>query len=117
MTTPRVWRRVQTLPILARTTDLNAIGRGTLLLGFSFIESTGVASAEVDILDGNDANGALVAAVSLQAGQSTRDTFGTHGVYCQSGPFLHVVSGSIRGALWYVDETAVMLDEIGIEAR
>lgn len=103
------WYPVKTFPIGVSTVDVNPFQRGTLLTGFSFIETTGAAVAEVDILDGNNAAGALAAPVSLLAGQSTRDTFGAHGLYFQSGPYLRLVAGSIRGALWYIDITEAAL--------
>lgn len=100
-----LWRPVLTYPFAATTTNINVFQRGTLLLGYTAIETTGAAPAEFDILDGNNPGGALIAPTSLTAGQSIRETFGAHGVYAQSGPYLLVNSGSIRGSIWYVDAT------------
>lgn len=92
-----------TLPVPATTVSQNLIARGTLVIGYSFVETTGAAPASIDLIDGNDANGAVVAVITLDPGQSIRDTFSGDGVYFQSGPFLKVNSGSVRGAIWQVD--------------
>lgn len=92
-----------TLPFGVTTLSINLVGRAALLLGYTIRETTGAAAADIDILDGNDFNGAVVATVTLLAGQSLRDNMPGDGIYCQSGPFLRINSGSVRGALWTVD--------------
>lgn len=106
------YRPILTFPIAATTVPRNLWSRACLLLGYGFVETTGAATAEVDILDGNDANGALCSPIALLAGQSTRDNMPGEGVFLQSGPFLNVLSGSIRGAIWYLDATAVDLAQL-----
>lgn len=106
-----LWRPVRSFPFGPLTANLDAFGRGTLLLGCSLIETTGAATAELVIRDGNDANGAPVAFFSLLAAQSIRDNFGSEGVYCEAGPFLNIVAGSVQGALWYLDITAAELGQ------
>lgn len=104
-----VWRPVLTFPFGTITAGTNAFNRGTLLLGFAVVEATGTLPAELDIYDGNNANGALLRPITLNANESTSDYWGPEGVYCEQGPFLNVVSGSVRGALWYIDATAADL--------
>lgn len=107
-----VWRPVITLPIAATTADANLFGRAVLVFGWAFVETTGVAPVTFDIRDGNDASGALAAPISLLAGQSIRDITGPPGLFFQSGPFLDMIAGSVRGSLWYVDVLAAELADL-----
>lgn len=101
-----VWRPVRVLPIPTLTAGRNLIARGTLIFGWAFQETTAAAPATLALIDGNDQNGALAVPITLTANQSTRDIFGQPGLYFESGPYLQIVTGSIQGALWYVDATA-----------
>lgn len=103
------WYPVLSYPINTTTTDINVFGRATLVMGYAFLETTGAAIAEVDLIDGNSVGGTLMAPVALSAGQSTRDTFSPYGLFAEMGPYLHVVTGSVRGALWYIDVSAADL--------
>lgn len=82
------------------TGSQQVLGGPSLLMGWSFLESTGAAAATVEVYDGYGAGAQLVTAISLSAGQSTRDWLGPHGIYCSEGLFVNVVAGSVRGALW-----------------
>jgi hypothetical protein len=73
---------------------------GGRLVGYALIESTGANAAEVDFLDGHDANGGLFLPISLSAGQSTRDWFGPAGISFQHGLYALAVSGAVRGTVF-----------------
>lgn len=93
---------IVTLPVGPTTTDVLILGRDGILFGWSFIEVTGTANAEIDLYDGTTAGGALIAAVALQPGQSTRDNSPGLGIALTVGLYVHIVAGSVRGALWVV---------------
>lgn len=93
------------LPIATRTTDLLLAGGLTLIVGWSWIETTGAAAAEFNLVDGTGAGGALVAPISLSSGQSTRDLIPHPFLACHSGLFLDMVSGSVRGSVWVIEAT------------
>lgn len=101
-----VWRPVLTFPITSLTAPANPIGRACLLVGYSFVESSGAGSCSFDLLDGNNASGTLISPITLDAGQSRQDEVSPDGVFCQSGPFVSVLTGTWRGALWIIDVTA-----------
>lgn len=98
-----VWYHARRLPIATTTVGENLVSRGCLVTGWSFVESTGAAAAAFELLDGNDQNGIDAVEFTLTANQSTRDFWGDDGIYFESGPYLNVLSGSVKGALWYVD--------------
>lgn len=101
-----IYRPIIVFPFGPITASLNAFERGCLIFGIALIETTGSAPAEIDLLDSNSANTNLIAPFSLDPGQSIRDVFPTEGLFCQLGPFFNVLSGSVRGSLWYIDATA-----------
>lgn len=76
------------------------LGGPALLFGWSLRESTGAAAAQLDIYDGADGTGQLLATITLTAGQSTRDYPGLPGLYCARGLFVNAVAGSVAGAVW-----------------
>lgn len=79
-------------------------GRGCYLAGWSLIETTGAAAAEVDIFDGHDATGVAVAFVSMTASQSTRESLAHPGIALESGLFVVVLAGgTAKGVLWVVE--------------
>ena len=71
-----------------------------ILFGYSLKESTGAASAEVDIFDGRDTTGLLALPITLAAAQSTEDWFGPQGIHFRGGLFPHVASGSVVGSFF-----------------
>lgn len=92
---------VLSFPVAATAASQNILSTSCLLVGFSFIESSGGAPAVFNIIDGNDVNGEVVAVVGLDPGQSIRDLISDPGLLVETGPFLQVVSGSVRGSIWY----------------
>lgn len=92
----------RTVPIATTTTDEKLVGGASILTFYNFTETTGSASAEVELYDGDDATGALIVNVTLNQGESTRDPLPKPGLGCRQGLFLNVVSGSIKGSVWIV---------------
>jgi hypothetical protein len=82
------------------TGSQKVLGPGSLLMGWALLETGGVAGATVEVWDGQDATGQLLVPITLLAGQSTRDWLAGDGVLSQSGLFLNVVSGTVRGVVW-----------------
>lgn len=81
-----------------------SIETGSLwVTGWSIKESTGAAPAECWLMDGGDVNGSPVAFVTLLAGQSVRDLVAQWPLQFQVGVWLHVVAGSVQGAVWVID--------------
>lgn len=84
------------------------ITTGTLLLGFSVIlygyaitESTGSASAAVDLYDATDHAGTRVLPVRVASGESAESWYGAQGIWFKNGVYANVTSGSITGAVFY----------------
>lgn len=72
------------------------------VLGFAFKETTGTASAEVDILDGADAANTDVIPITLTANQSTSEWFGPQGIGFRNGVNAKTVSGTVAGSVFIV---------------
>jgi hypothetical protein len=86
--------------IPANTTLFVANGRRSFLGGYGLAESTGAANAQLNIIDGQDANGRIVIPITLLPGQSVRDHFGQNHVYLESGCTIAIVSGAVSGSIW-----------------
>lgn len=71
-----------------------------LLRGWSFTENTGSAPATVNLYDGGGTDGTLVASITLDQGQSTRDSLTGAGIECRVGLFVDVAVGAVDGAVW-----------------
>ena len=76
------------------------VNGAALLYGWSLRETTGAATAQLDIIDGGDATGQLVATVVVPSGGSVADYLAGIGVLCRRGVFVHAVAGSVVGAVW-----------------
>lgn len=74
-----------------------------VLMGYSVKESTGSASAELDVYNSTAATGLLVIPMTLTAGQSAEDWFGPQGLEMSVGIFCNVASGAVSGSLWIYD--------------
>lgn len=73
---------------------------GAVLLGsWSFTETTGAVSAVVELHQGNDVTGQIIAVYDLSAGQSVYDLAPGEGIYCPIGLFVAVTAGTIRGGV------------------
>lgn len=94
------------LPVGAVSSPGAAIDWGDwYLAGWSFRETTGTAAAAFDLIDGGDANGVIIASVTLQPNESIRDDVGGHMLTVRSGLFIAVTAGTVRGAVWIADRT------------
>lgn len=104
MTAPRRWpldwHPVDTLPIPVSTVGYQVFARGGRLFGWSFVETTGAAIAQVRLIDGSGPTGAEIVNITLSSGQSTRDWLAKPGIRIRSGVYVDVVAGSIRGSIW-----------------
>jgi hypothetical protein len=83
---------------LAGTAPL--VGRQTLLGGFAVRELTGAAPATVQLFDGVDATGELIADITLAANESIRDVTPGLGVHVNSGLTAVVLAGSVNVVVW-----------------
>lgn len=91
--------RIVPLSFAALTAGTLIYNRGAVLVGTAFEETTGTATARVELIDGGDANGELVYAVRLAANESARDWPPSPRLACQFGIYVHVTAGSVAGVL------------------
>lgn len=91
------------IPFPASAGSVPIMGGDTLVTAYSFTETTGTASAQVEIFDSTGAGGASLRVINIAAGQTVSDDFGPLGVLCRSGVFLQVNSGTVRGSFVVVD--------------
>lgn len=82
------------------TTSFQSFSLQVFLCGFSLIETTGTATAEIDLWNGFNASSELVAVIALNPGQSMRDWYGFMGLYLDTGLYCQIVSGSVRGSVY-----------------
>ena len=97
--------RPRNVNIPARSTSVKLVNWAGRITWFSFRETTGAALATFRLWDGQDNSGALVAAVNLGPGESTRDYTGRHALPFDGGLFIEVLAGSVEGAVYVVPET------------
>jgi hypothetical protein len=80
-------------------------GSGTLIQGHGCItysecyETTGSASASVQIFDGSSANGQQMFDYTLSEGESTSEMFGMHWIQFTEGLYVETTSGSVAGSM------------------
>lgn len=105
---------VLTLPIAATGVSQPLLSRAILLYGFAIRESSGAATADIDLIDGADVNGEIVCPITLGAAQSVRDYFPKDGLLIEAGLFLKVNSGTVRGSIFwrYVPRDLVEADRL-----
>lgn len=68
--------------------------------GWSLRESTGTGFAQVEIIDGADDNGRILAEVVVAQSSSETIWLGPHGAKVQTGLRARAVAGKVTGALW-----------------
>lgn len=98
--TGQPFRHVVPVPIISYGVNELISSRAVRLYGWSLAEPNGAFSAQITLRNGGDANGTMVADITLGPSESIRDWFGPHGVYCDSGLFKAITTGSVTGALW-----------------
>lgn len=91
------------LPIGTLTTAMTVIGGQARIIGFGLHETTGAATATVDLFSGSGVGGILLTRVNLGANESTREWWPLQGMRV-NGLFLNVVAGSVGGSVWVVPE-------------
>lgn len=72
------------------------------LYGWSLAETTGVATASLNLRDGGDANSPKIAPITLLANESRTDWLSGTGLWCQTGVFADWLTGSIDLVLYVV---------------
>lgn len=99
---------------LTGTASAAMISRSGIIYGWAFEETTGAATAQLELIDGDSNNGDRIVPITLLANESTRDVFGQPGIWCDRGVYCRVLSGSIRGTVYYQslteDEIIALLD-------
>lgn len=79
--------------------DRLLFNRGGFLIGWSLREPSAAAAA-IELRDGHDSGGQMLAAISLAASGSDTQYMGPEGIPITSGVFGHVITGAMVGALW-----------------
>lgn len=107
MTNPEVGEglpAIRTVPFAGNAaSNLTELEGGVLLLGWSIIETSGVSPVTLNIVNGGDNNGEVIAPISLTAGQSTRDLVPNPGLLIDKALTVVIVAGAARGSLWVRD--------------
>lgn len=94
-------RVARNLPIAATSSSVAVSTNHEALSGWSFVETTGTAPAQLQIVDGSlTGGGDIIAEITLNAGQSIRDNTGPYPVECDRGIYINMIAGSVRGAVW-----------------
>lgn len=91
-------RHAHAQPFAATTGTRAVSSSASVLMGWALVETTGTASASVDVFDGSDNTGSYVATITLNPGQSVRDWFAEGGLELERGCAFVVTSGSVKGA-------------------
>lgn len=78
-------------------------GGAVVLFAVAIRETSGTAGAVIRLRNGTDANGEVVVPISLNPGESIRDSWPNLGVIMEGGLFPELVSGSIEGAYFIRD--------------
>ena len=89
---------VVAVPVPAGTADTLLVSGGCFFNGYSFL-GNGVA-AVIELYDGQDATGTLLAVVSLASGATDHMGPASKAVFCRNGLFMHRVSGNSKGAAY-----------------
>lgn len=82
---------------------LSVLGGHVILYGYSLKESTGAATAELDLYDGTSTASLLAVPITLGAGMSTEEWFGPQGVHFRNGLMPSLASGAVVGSLFIAD--------------
>lgn len=72
------------------------------LIGWSWRETSGVAVAAFQLLDGGLTGSGMLETVSLGAGESTRDWQPLHAMPYYGSVFLNTLSGAFEGVVWLI---------------
>lgn len=72
------------------------------LYGWSLTEATGAAVAAINLRDGGDTNSPKISLVTLLANESRVDWLSATGLWCKTGVFADIVTGSVDVTLYVV---------------
>lgn len=97
----RKWWAAEKINFLTSTQSSALISRQGVLFGWAWEETTAAAVAQLELIDGDSNNGDRIVPITLLANESTRDVWGSPGIWCDRGVFVRVVAGSIRGTIFY----------------
>lgn len=92
-------RPIVPVPFAPATATGLVTGLACWLVGWSFRETAGVAAA-VDLFEGSDATGPLLAAIGLQGNAPNVSSWGPQGIPARSGIFLRLTTGAARGVVY-----------------
>lgn len=88
------------IPVSAAPAMVAPLAGALRLGGWSFLETTGAATALVELWDGGQTGGETVAVIELLAGATDGRTCPGLGLYIDSGLTVAVLAGSVRGSVW-----------------
>lgn len=88
------------VPVPTTTSDKTPYTTRGQLTGWSFRETTGSATATVELYDGSSTGDILLASIALASAGTAQQGPGSSGVRIRNGVYLHVVSGSVKGTLY-----------------
>lgn len=78
------------------------VGSALILMGFSIVNESTTAEAEVDLFDGVDAESTPTFPITLLPQESVRDWFGDRGINMLVGLFASAAIGGVKGSVfWY----------------
>lgn len=103
MTSPRmiaVWGEAFPIPVPADGADHQLINTECKMIGWSLRETTGAAAAVAQLFSGGGTGGVQAAEIPFATGDGQPFGIPDGGLVCNGGLFLHMVSGTIRGAVW-----------------
>lgn len=92
-------RPTKVISIVGLAAAKQLLGGACILIGFALRE-TSQAAAQVDLFDGADASGVLVAALAVVANGNASGGVGTDGTLLRSGLFFNRISGTWQGGIW-----------------
>lgn len=87
------------IPYVPAVTGGILVSKACLVGGWSFKETAG-APAEIDVIDGGNAQSVPYAFITLNAGQSMRDILPAPGLFFRQGLFINAVAGAVAGSVW-----------------
>lgn len=93
--------RIQAIGGQVFSSDKSLVTYQGRLLGWSILESSGSAAAQVFLYDGFDANGQIIDFLAAASGLSDANDFFDAGIDVQQGVFVHVASGQARVVIRY----------------
>lgn len=89
-----------TVPPLAGPGGQRVLQGAGRFCGWSLIETTGAATAVIELYDGMDTTGQLLAVADIVGSSPTQPQLDHEGVELRIGLFLNVISGTVRGVVW-----------------